>query len=82
LIPNGVGTASVERDVVRDDVVDALLAMGVSPSVLGDFPDLPADVEGLLVYGSQARGDVVPGSDLDVLALVTAFRPELVKWSV
>jgi hypothetical protein len=75
LTPNGGGTAGVERNVVRDGVVGALLAMGVSPGVLGDFPDLPADVEGLLVYGSQARGDAVPGSDLDVLALVAASRP-------
>jgi Nucleotidyltransferase domain len=61
--------------VNRDDVVGALLGMDVSPSVLEDFPELPAEVEGLLVYGSQARGDAVPGSDLDVLALVTATRP-------
>ncbi|MCA1674127.1 MAG: nucleotidyltransferase domain-containing protein [Actinobacteria bacterium] len=61
--------------MIREDVVGALLAMDVSPSVLEDFPELPAEVEGLLVYGSQARGDAVPGSDLDVLALVTAPRP-------
>jgi len=61
--------------VIRDDVVAALLGRGVPSSVLEDFPELPAEVEGLLVYGSQARGDAVPGSDLDVLALVTAPRP-------
>jgi len=61
--------------VIRDDVVSALLRMNVSPNVLEDFPELPGEVEGLLVYGSQARGDAVPGSDLDVLALVAAPRP-------
>jgi predicted nucleotidyltransferase len=49
--------------------------MNISPSVLADFPELPREVEGLLIYGSQARGDAVPGSDLDVLALVPAPRP-------
>ncbi|SDC08377.1 Nucleotidyltransferase domain-containing protein [Raineyella antarctica] len=63
------------RNVIRDDVVGALVGMGVSPSVLKDFPDLPADVEGMLVYGSQARGDAVPGSDVDLLALVAVPRP-------
>jgi predicted nucleotidyltransferase len=61
--------------VIRDDVVGVLLGMGVSPNVLEDFLELPAEVEGLLVYGSQARGDRVPGSDLDLLGLVTAPRP-------
>lgn len=58
-----------------DDVVGLLLAMDVPAGILEDFPELPADVEGLLVYGSQARRDAVPGSDLDVLALVAAQRP-------
>ncbi|GAA4217685.1 nucleotidyltransferase domain-containing protein [Actinocatenispora rupis] len=61
--------------VVRDDVVRALLDMGVPPSILEDFPEVPSEVEGLMVYGSQARGDAVSGSDLDVLALVPAARP-------
>ncbi|WP_327043890.1 nucleotidyltransferase domain-containing protein [Microbispora sp. NBC_01189] len=61
--------------MIRDDVVDVLLGMDVPASVLEDFPELPSDVEGLLVYGSQARRDAVPGSDLDMLALVTAQRP-------
>ena len=59
----------------RDDAVDALIALGVPPDVVADFPELPPDVEGLLVYGSQARGDAVPGSDLDTLALVSSSRP-------
>jgi hypothetical protein len=69
------GLPHVRRSVTRDNVVGALLAMGVPSSMLDDFPELPADVEALLVYGSQARGDAVAGSDLDVLALVTTSRP-------
>lgn len=49
--------------------------MGIAPTVLVGFPKLPAGIEGLLVYGSQARGDAVPGSDLDLLGLVSASRP-------
>lgn len=63
------------ENAIRHHVVEALLAMGVPPSVVEDFPELPADVEGLLVYGSRARGDAVPSSDLDMLALVGTPRP-------
>ena len=61
--------------MTRDEMVGALLGMGISPSVVADFPRLPATIEGLVVYGSQARGDAVPGSDLDLLALVPKPRP-------
>lgn len=62
-------------NVIRNDVVGALLAIDVPSNVVEDLPTLPPDVEGLLIYGSQARGDAVPGSDLDVLALVATSRP-------
>lgn len=61
--------------VIRDDIVDTLLGLGVPYDILGDFPNLPADARGLLVYGSQARRDAVAGSDLDLLALVDTPRP-------
>lgn len=62
-------------DVIRDDVVEALLRLGVPAGILVDVPDLPIDARGLLVYGSQARGDAVAGSDLDLLAMVDTPRP-------
>jgi predicted nucleotidyltransferase len=61
--------------VNRDDAVAALTSLGIPTEIVADFPELPADAEGLLVYGSQARGDAVPGSDLDMLALVSSSRP-------
>ncbi|MCW2768441.1 MAG: polymerase subunit beta [Nocardioides sp.] len=61
--------------VDRNGLVGALQTIGVPTNVLIDLPELPADARGLLVYGSQARGDAVEGSDLDLLALVTTPRP-------
>lgn len=60
--------------MINHDVIGALLGLSVSPDLLKDLPELPLDTEGVLVYGSQARGDAVPGSDLDLLALVAASR--------
>jgi hypothetical protein len=62
-------------DVIRDDVVEALLTLEVPPDILAELPSLPADARALLVYGSRARGDAVAGSDLDLLALVNTPRP-------
>ena len=58
-----------------DEVVNALLDIGVAPEALDAFPDLPVELEGLIVYGSQARGDAVAGSDLDLIGLVSASMP-------
>lgn len=61
--------------MTRDDVVHSLSGLGVPPDILADVPALPVDAQGLLIYGSRARGDAVSGSDLDLLALVDAPRP-------
>lgn len=61
--------------MIRDAVVDALLALGVPHAIVADLPDLPSDARALLVYGSRARGDAIAGSDLDLLALVNTPRP-------
>lgn len=60
---------------MHDDVVDTLLRFGVAPEIMANFPQVPHDVRGLMVYGSQARGDAVADSDLDLLALVATPRP-------
>lgn len=54
----------------RRSLLRALADLGVPQEVARDFPALPADMSGALVYGSRARGDAVADSDLDVLALV------------
>ena len=59
----------------RVGIVDQLSGLGISSKLLEDFPELPADASSLLIYGSQARGDSVLGSDLDVIAVVPSQRP-------
>jgi len=63
--------------LVVDDIRNALVRHGVSSSLLKNFPVMPADVEGILLYGSQARGDAVDGSDVDIIALVPDSRPSV-----
>jgi predicted nucleotidyltransferase len=60
--------------VERTELIEALLGLGTPQRMMQHLPDL-AQVEGLLMYGSRARGDSVPGSDLDLLAVVEAARP-------
>lgn len=59
--------------VERTELIEALLGLGTPPRMMQHLPDL-AQVEGLLIYGSRARGDSVPGSDLDLLAVVGSAR--------
>lgn len=62
---------------VSERAVAGLRELGVSDALLKDFPMVAPDIEGLLVYGSQARGDAVTSSDLDLLALAPAQRPTI-----
>ena len=54
---------------------EGLLGIGVPTEMVEDAIALiPQSTEGLLVYGSRARGDHIPDSDLDLLALVSPAR--------
>lgn len=55
-------------------VVKSLQDLNIPASVLNEFPDLPPDLEAMLVYGSRARGDAGTNSDLDLLGLVPSPR--------
>jgi len=60
---------------VINEVVEGLVAVGVPREMAEACRALTPDAQGVLVYGSRARGDAVEGSDLDLLALVAGARP-------
>lgn len=62
---------------IEDQVRNGLASVGVSALLVDQLPALPADIEAVLVYGSQARGDAIKGSDLDLIALVPSPRASL-----
>jgi len=54
-----------------DDVTDRLRAAEIPPDIIADaISCLPKRCQGLLMYGSRARRDHRPDSDLDLLAFV------------
>lgn len=75
LADGALAACNTVDDVIRCHIVDALLTLGVPQRILADLPGLAIDVRALLVYGSRARGDATPSSDLDLLVLVSANRP-------
>lgn len=59
------------RHMINRDFVKARLAeVGLSPPLVAEVPELPASSSALLIYGSQARGDAIESSDVDLLAVV------------
>lgn len=70
--------AQPSRTVVimnRDHLVASLERLGVPATAAAALPALPDDLDGLVLYGSQARGDAIESSDVDLLALVEVQRP-------
>jgi hypothetical protein len=57
-------------DVDSERLLSQLREMRVPDAMLADLPPIPADAQGVLVYGSRARGDAIETSDLDLLAIV------------
>lgn len=54
-------TSDDSQDLATEALAD-LGAMGVPETLLRDVPDLKS-LEGLMIYGSRARGDAVDGSN-------------------
>ena len=63
--------------MISSQIVQPLAALGIPKSILDDLPAISGSVSGMVVYGSRARGDAVPGSDLDLLALVPFPSPTI-----
>jgi hypothetical protein len=61
--------------VDRPQLLESLTRLAVPDELARRVPAMPSDISGLLIYGSQARGDAVPGSDLDLLATIEQSRP-------
>lgn len=66
----------------RRQLLASLSGLDLPNQISGQIPGLPRNVDGILVYGSRARGDSVEGSDLDLLALVPMARPTMSRSDV
>ena len=61
--------------IVRELVLQELKALGLPAAIRDEFPQLPPDVTAVMIYGSRARGDALPDSDLDALAITDGPYP-------
>ena len=61
---------------------ESLARVGVPDELAICVPAMPIDSSGLLLYGSRARGDAVPDSDLDLLAIIEQPRPSILSGDV
>lgn len=61
----------------RENLGEQLRALDVPEDHIGHLPNFPADVYGVLLYGSRARGDAEENSDVDLLAIAENSRPSI-----
>lgn len=55
------------------------LTFGLSAEILNDLREVFsqfADIDRVLIYGSRARGDFRPGSDIDLAVLAPMMKPQ------
>src|ERR1700730_2752975 len=66
LLFDGTSNREVERVMAsgmdRRVILEALASQGIPCAVASDLPPLPEAAAALLLYGSRARGDALPGS--------------------
>lgn len=61
----------------RRVILEALASQGIPDTVTRDLTPFPEGVSAVLLYGSRARGDSLPDSDLDLLALAREPLPSV-----
>ncbi len=70
------GTGSVLFEPIRE-IVDR--SLGIEIQIAKSIEPLASDIDALFIYGSVARGDEGPGSDVDVLSIGKVGLAKLAK---